>query len=166
MMDVLTRILANPFGYLVAAGQVMLFIAFVWFFLRLVFVILGGNYAPLSVKQEWDLHGRGVVVLDPNHPDYRPSDRIRINGIEVYSRYNAAEAYAKARAHYEHLHGKLDDYTEPLFNQDWISNPASGNPIFSRDYTGHPMVEKPDPQAADVYNLLPPVKLRNKPPRP
>lgn len=156
--------LANPGGYLVVTGNVLIFLGVSWLVLRFLAMIFGADYKPLAIKQEWELHGRGLVVLDPNHPAYRPPDRVRLHGKLVYERFDLIRAYEAAKAHYERLHGEMDEAALSDFDFRWqFGHPD--NPVLNWDYAGHPYAEKPDPDAVDVYNLLPPVKLQNKPPR-
>lgn len=156
--------ISNPLGYVATAFNLLVFVAIAALVLRVLACILGADFAPLAVKQEWDLHGRGIVVLDPNHPDYRPADRVRIHGQTVYSRYDPVEAYQQAKAHYEKLHGKMSVAELSDFDFNWQFS-SLDNPVFNRDYEGHPFAAQPDPDAKDVYGLLPPVKLRHKPPK-
>lgn len=78
--DFLTEVLlANPLGTTESIARFLVVLIILCFFLFAFYVIMGGLWKPLKVKQQWNLkEGEYAIILDPEDPRYRPPDEVRV----------------------------------------------------------------------------------------
>ena len=122
----------NPAGYVTAAVNVLILGGVGYGLLYLFGVLMGFNHKGLFIKSEWEFDGRGVVILDPELPGYHPPDRVRVNGVTVYSNFSPG-ARVEYQAAWEHFKRVYPTSNETEFREGWESNRAYGNPVFRRD---------------------------------
>lgn len=72
-------ILGNPMGTVQSVAGFIFLASLCVAPLFAFYVILGGLWKPLKIKQQWNLReGEYAIILDPEDPRYRPPDEVRV----------------------------------------------------------------------------------------